>query len=153
MKKTLLVLLAFSMLIVPGCTENDMVCVTMPPSLSFNIVDQTSGADLFFSDQPRYQAADLKVYFKNHRNGLDSVSPKIITYDNWKKSFQIDILHTAGTDTVMLRIKNLPSDRIIYTIDYSRTTECEIPYVSSVKINDAVPVELSINNQLVTIRK
>lgn len=124
-----------------------------PPHLLLNIVNQSSEKDLFFSDDPLYKAADVRVYFNDHTNKADSLTPRIVTKENGTKHFALDIVGAPGTDTCWVKVKDLEADRLIYTIDRSSEATCAIPYVSSVKINNAAAVKLSQAGEVVTIRK
>lgn len=124
-----------------------------PPILSFNIVDQSSGKDLFFSDNPLYQLADVKVYFNDHTNKPDSLTPRVLTKENGTKYFAFDIAGAPGTDTCMVKIKNLEADRLIYTIDRSGEATCGQPYISGVKVNNGAAIKLSPAREIIVIRK
>lgn len=68
MKKYIIFLLAITSLFAckksksddQGC---DYVCVMHHYQFNFRLVDKTTGADLVFGNNPRYNAADIKLFF------------------------------------------------------------------------------------------
>jgi hypothetical protein len=106
MKKYLIGLVA--LIIVLGCkkTKNsncddrdlmcgDINCLVMNYTFDFRIIDKASGADLVFGSNPRYTAADIKLY-----QDAAATIPINLVVDQSRSLF-----HTmAGRNTMYLRI-------------------------------------------------
>lgn len=121
------------------------------PSLNFNIVNQSSGADLFFSKNPVYNPSDLKVYFKNSMNKIDSVTPSVLIRGN-KKYFSFTTSRASLSDTCIIKIKTVKADTLTYTI--ANTDEiCPRPYMNSLKINHAGNAVILKPDEIINIGK
>jgi len=121
------------------------------PSLNFNIVSQSSGADLFFSANSLYKPEDLNVHFKSGINRTDSVTPSVQTRGN-KFFFSFKTSHAYLSDTCIIKIKNAKADTVTYTI--ANTDEiCPRPYINSLKVNNAGYTVILKADEIVNIGK
>jgi len=159
MKKLSIKLCTFcTLVLLVACSKNEKISYDCslyyigPPSLKFNIVNQSNGADLFFSENPLYQATDLKVFFKKAPDQLDSVVPRVLTRVDGKKYFSFNTPRKES-DTCMIKIKNLQTDVLVYTIAYSEDPPCPLPYINSVKINNDKAVSIPSVNEIIIIEK
>ena len=155
--KTLLTSSCFlCILILIACSKNDKqtgACTLeyILPSLNFNIVNQSSGADLFFSENSLYKPSDLKVHFKNGMNRIDSVTPSVLTRGD-KKYFSFKTSRASLSDTCIIKIKNAKADTLTYTI--ANTDEiCPRPYINGLKVNNAGYTVILKPDQIVNIEK
>jgi hypothetical protein len=147
-------LLLFS---VVSCSKNKAKVVGCPPvplalilqAVKFQVVDKTSGQDLFFSPNAPRPFTDIKIVFRNSSNKLDSISPPLKEELPIGSYFLYPIPYTRTLDTCYIKIKNLKTDTLISTIATTKT-ECATTYsLNEVQVNKNPPVTYSYSNVIV----
>jgi hypothetical protein len=137
MKKFLKCTSLIMLYLLASCSKKEesvnCLAVYISPTLNFQVVDKTNNVDYFFSSSPVYAASDLKIYFKNATNKIDSISPPVRNNDT-QKFFSFTAPTAKLKDTCVIKIKNLPADTLIFTVQNTRD-DCPQPYINSVKIN------------------
>jgi len=145
------------LLIAVSCSKNkdkNEVCPPMPLALvlqavKFQVVDKTSGQDLFFSQNPPYALTDIKIVFRNSSNQLDSVSPPLKDQLPTGSHFVYPIPYTRILDTCYIKIKGLKTDTMISTIA-TTITKCSTMYLlNKVQVNKNAPIAYSYSNVIV----
>lgn len=119
MKKSIKYLLGLSfILMLASCmkdAEDEIIGCDPPESIgAFQVVDKTSGADLFIGSNPRYKRANVKIYPFNYKNDKDTL--RLSMYTSAKLSAFIFNLKTSR-DTILVKIADTPMDTIIYTVN------------------------------------
>lgn len=147
----------FLLLTAVSCSKNKdktKVCPPVPLALilqaiKFQVVDKTSGQDLFFSANAPYALTDIKIVFRNSSNKLDSVSPPLKEELPAGSHFVYPIPYTRILDTCYIKIKNLKVDTVISTIATTKT-ECSTMYsLNKVQVNKNAPIAYSYSNVIV----
>lgn len=83
----------------------DVICITYWSYFRFTIVDEKTGEDLLFSNNPTLSTADIKLFGKNNS---PYTQMQFVTDINNKR------LYTMGsTDTMALQIKDEPLQYIL----------------------------------------
>lgn len=129
-----------------------MPAVLILPGFNFQMVDKTSGGDLFFSSKPAYSLNDIKVVFKTGMNKIDSIAPPQRTGTGAGQHFVYVIPFNKTADTCYIKIKNLKTDTVISTIAKVKTECSTNDVVIKVQVNKNTPVAYS-NTDVVVIRK
>ncbi|WP_040300671.1 hypothetical protein [Arcticibacter svalbardensis] len=148
---------AVSVICISSCSNNkekeSTVCMHIynPPVLNFQVISQTNNDDFFFSSPPLYSASsDIKVYFRNDLNKLDSITPPVIINDS-KKHFSFSTSSSKASDTCYVKIKNLKVDTLIYAVTIPDEF-CPQPYISKIMINKAPSVNTT-STTVIQIKK
>lgn len=94
------------------------------PMLPFDIQDQQTGKDWFFSDTPQYPNSALHV----RRNSTDTTSlgPEVDLL-NKPSCFRTFLVRT-GNDTLYIQIANLAPDTLSCHVDATRISCCYFSY-------------------------
>lgn len=150
MKNILQILVALSFLLSTfSCskkqdTDGIIICAASSvPYLNFQVIDQKNN-DLFFASTSVYQLTDIKIYYKNFNQKIDSIMPFVATL-NAQKYLSFASPRGKTPDTCYIKIKSLKLDTIIYTAigeGYSNSKS----YINSVKINNSTPINTSLNS-------
>jgi hypothetical protein len=131
MKKFIILLLAVTSLFAckksksddQGC---DVMCVMHHYMFNFRLVDKTTGADLVFGSNPRYNTSDVKLFFD-----AAGVHPVPVTDDATAKAFKTFM----GREVMYLKV-----GATTYKLDATyRGLDCCSSIVETLKI-DAVSV-------------
>jgi len=145
------------LLTVVSCSKNKdktKVCPPVPLALilqaiKFQVVDKTSGQDLFFSAKAPYALTDIKIVFRNSSNQLDSVSPPLKDQLPTGSNFVYHIPYARTLDTCYIKIKGLKTDTMISTIA-TTITKCSTRYLlNKVQVNKNAPIAYSYSNVIV----
>jgi hypothetical protein len=78
--------------------------------MNFRVVDESSGADLFFGSNPPYKFTDLKVF--HIINGAPNALT--VTVDTAAQHFNIAVAPYHATDTVTMQIAAKPQDILLF---------------------------------------
>jgi hypothetical protein len=141
-----------------ACSKKEKTnCLLAPyalilPSFNFQMVDKTTGADLFFSAQPAYTLNDIKVIFKNSNNKVDSLAPPQKINDGSGDHFKYIIPGNHAMDTCFIKIKSLKTDTIISTLETIKGECSSSIAVINVQVNKQAPFKYS-NGGMVIIKK
>jgi len=132
-------------------------CLLVPaalilPGFNFQVVDKTSGADLFFGVQPTYTLNDIKVVFKNASNKVDSLAPPQKINTGSVEYFHYIIPGNHAIDTCFIKIKNLKTDTVISTLETIKGECSSSISVIRIQVNKDAPFKYS-NGSIVSIRK
>jgi len=108
-----------TIILIPGLLEscnsqtNCTPCPASPtvnPNINVRILDQATGANLFFGNQAKYTFAQLKI--RHIINGKPDTAYLII--DSVGKSFNLNIPTVHSTDTVTFQIGNQAADTFLF---------------------------------------
>lgn len=141
-----------------SCTKKEKAnCLFVPaalilPGYTFQVVDKTTGADLFFSAQPAYSMNDIKVVFKNASNKADSLAPPQKINNGSGDHFKYIVPLGRMADTCFIKIKNLKTDTLISTLENIKSECSSSIVVTKVQVNKSAPVAYA-NTDIVVIRK
>jgi hypothetical protein len=148
------------LLTITSCSKNKAKIVGCSPvplalilqAVKFQVVDKTSGQDLFFSPNASHPLTDIKIVFRNSSNKLDSVSPPLKEELPTGSHFIYTIPYTRTLDTCYIKIKDLKTDTLISTIAVTKT-ECSTSYaLNKVQVNKNPSVAYSYSN-VILIKK
>lgn len=134
-----------------SCKENDgYFCTTEIKGavLNFRVIDEESGRDLFFSDNPPFNEENLTVNFKVRDTLFLEVDVKVIK-SKLNPYFSIDL--PVSSDTVFLRVDNLSIDTITYSTVIDKDIPCSTLKLESLRFNK-VPIALENTEPLVFIK-
>ena len=145
------------LLTVVSCSKNKEKSKGCPPiplaasllaiqSIKFQMVDKTSGQDLFFAPKAPYALTDIKIVFRNSSNKLDSVAPPM--KEEWPTGwhFVYPVIYARTLDTCYIKIKGLKTDTLISTLSVNKG-ECGTSYaLSKVQVNKNAPFAYSFNS-------
>ena len=139
-----------------SCSKNKakVICPPMPLTLpvqtvKFQVVDKTSGKDLFFSQNPPYALTDIKIVFRNSSSKLDSISPPLKEELPSGSHFVYAVSNARTPDTCYIKIKSLKTDTMISTLATTKT-ECSITYsLNKVQVNKNAPVAYTTGSVIV----
>lgn len=113
-------------------------CDPVQTNAAFRVVDRLSGENLFFSDNPKYQIEDIKVYKirdKTHQNPLELT----VIGKGDQRSFLLPFDFSNPTDTMVFKIANTPDDLLIYK--YTRSeNHCEAGKIEQLSFNSTTVV-------------
>lgn len=140
-------LFAFAIFIV-SCKDNaDHTCLAImnPAILDFRIVDEKSGTDLFFSENAPFGQTKLTLKYRIRDTLFQTLNVRTITSDN-NQYFSASL--PLSTDTVFMRIDNLPIDTITYSTVISKNIPCSTYELESLQLNKT-PVALENKNPVV----
>ncbi len=151
--KNILFVLSF-VLIVQSCekgnTENsNCLAIIVPETLRFNIVNENTGENLFFSTSPMYATSQLHFVIDDMQV---NVSPKIETSATLGKHFTIGIggLNKAGI------LKAYLADKLAYTIQYTmkevKISGCPRYILDNIVI-DGTQVEANISGRIILFKR
>jgi hypothetical protein len=88
------------------------------PNINFRIIDQATGADLFFATQPKYTFAQIKI--RHVVNGKPDTAYLRIDANN--KFFNLNVPTVHLTDTVTFQIGSQTAD--VFLFDTSTPDKC-----------------------------
>ena len=148
----LLLLICFS------CSKKEKTnCLLSPyalilPSFNFQMVDKTTGADLFFSAQPVYTLNDIKVVFRNASNKVDSLAPPQKINEGSGEHFKYIIPGNHAIDTCFIKVKNLKTDTVISSLETIKGECSSSIAVIKIQVNKQAPFKYS-NGGMVVIKK
>lgn len=112
--------------------EQSLDCEPAPVAvLPFNVLDSTTGQDLFFAASPRYPTNS--IYFFNIKDKLrkDTIRPVVAGTGN-NRVFTVPVTNAVTQDTLLMKIAANTDDVIIYNFK-NGTGEC--PYLSLDKLS------------------
>ncbi len=146
----------FVLLTVVSCSKNKakVICPPVPlilpvQAIKFQLVDKTSGKDLFFSQNPPYALTDIKIVFRNSSAQLDSISPPLKEDLPTGSHFVYAVSNPMRPDTCYIKIKSLKTDTLI-SIFATTTTPCSTTsYLDKVQVNKNAPVAYVTGNVIV----
>lgn len=110
------ILFIATLFLLPSCTKKeneDPACLAIfaPDLLRINVVDKTTGSDLFFPTIPRYTVDDITYTIGNEKA---KIKPKIDNSTTLGKHFVI-----PNNSTTASSIKIYILDELKFTIDYT----------------------------------
>ena len=95
--------------------QEDFGCDPVVSIAAFQVVDKTSGADLFSGDVPKYKRSDLKVYHFNYKKETDTLPLRFSASPNGQ-AFVFEIEPAKARDTVLIKIAETRIDTLIFAI-------------------------------------
>lgn len=112
--------------VIAGCSKSDggdkIIACTLqiqPAIVSFNIVEASTGRDLFFSNNPTHTTSQLCFLAKRDKMYTDTVKPEVIGTGT-ARYFKMGINNIRLKDTLIMKLpispESLPSDILAYTI-------------------------------------
>lgn len=124
------VIAIFISISVVSCMKDDkeqpIGCEPAPVlSIPFNVLDASTGQDLFFSASPRYQTSSLYFFRKKDQARKDTIRP-MIWGTGANRVFGVQVTNAITQDTLLMKIAANPDDVIIYNTK-NGTGEC--PYL------------------------
>lgn len=101
----------------PGCD---------PPvsNVFFQVVDKTSGKDLFFSESPKYKLDEINVYRLKDKSFKEPL--RLAPVGNDIRAFSLAFDFKKQKDTLIIKIADTPADSLFYTV--KRPDNYCIPY-------------------------
>ncbi|MDB5090796.1 MAG: hypothetical protein JWR09_4790 [Mucilaginibacter sp.] len=93
----------------PGC-DLVMLATVIP----FNVLDASTGQDLFFSSSPRYQTSSLYFFSIKDKTRKDTIRPAVVE-TGAGGVFTIPFNYNVPQDTLLMKVATNPDDVIIYT--------------------------------------
>jgi len=149
----------FILLTVVSCSKNKakVICPPVPLALpvqtvKFQVVDKTSGKDLFFSQNPPYALTDIKIVFRNSSNKLDSISPPLKEDLPAGSHFLYIVSNPRSPDTCYIKIKSLKTDTLISTLATTQTACSTTYFLNKVQVNKDAPVAY-VGGNVIIIKK
>ncbi|MBB6129080.1 hypothetical protein [Mucilaginibacter lappiensis] len=146
----------FILLAVVSCSKNKakVICPPVPltvpvQTVKFQVVDKTSGQDLFFSQNPPYALTDIKIVFRNSSNKLDSISPPLKEELPTGSHFVYAVSNPRTPDTCYIKIKSLKTDTMISTFATTTTACSTTSFLNKVQVNKNAPVAYASGNVIV----
>jgi len=120
MKKSIKYLLSVTaILILAACmkqSDNEVIgCDPVVSAAGFQLVDKTSGADLFLGNTPIHKPADLRIYPVNYKNETDTLALKSIV-SSTRQVFVFELRQAKVKDTVLLKIADTRMDTLVFTV-------------------------------------
>lgn len=113
-------------------------CDPVELNAGFRIVDKLSGENLFFSDKPKYQIEDIKIYNIRDKTHQKPISLTVIGKGD-QRLFLLPIEFSNPIDTMVFEIANTPHDLFIYK--YNRTKNpCEGDQIEQLSFNNVAVV-------------
>lgn len=89
-----------------GCDPVELIA-------AFRVADKLSGEDLFFSNNPKYQLEDIKIYNvkdKAHKNPI----PLTVFGNDDQRVFLLPLEYSNPIDTMIIKIANTTDDLFMY---------------------------------------
>lgn len=128
--------------------DNIIDCDPVLPYVTFRVVDKTSGADLFFSDKPKYQLKDINLFRIKDVKYKDPI--KLRNGENGAgRVFVFNFNNSLQRDTLIIKIANTPEDRLIYSVK-TPANHCEGATMDKVIFNN---VEVNVEKGLMILKK
>ena len=120
-KSTAGVLMIGAFTLLSACTkinDNTQVigCDPVTSFARFQIVDKSSGQDLFFSTNPKYQLKDISLFKISDKNYKDTIKTLVAGPGGSERYFLLSINFKKPKDTLVVRIAGTPDDQLIYTV-------------------------------------
>jgi len=120
MKKSIKYLLSVTaILILAACmkqSEDEIIgCDPVISAAGFQLVDKTSGLDLFLESTPTYKPADLRIYPVNYKNETDTLALRPIV-SGTRQVFVFELKPAKVKDTVLLKIADTRMDTLVFTV-------------------------------------
>lgn len=121
---TKLILILFTTFFSIGCSKDntDSIACTgqiVPAYIKFNVVDDVTGQDLFFSANPVYNTDQIKFRKTTDTNNENPIVPEVIGSGN-DRYFKMQINNTQKRDTLIMLLPvspvSLPLDAFSYSI-------------------------------------
>lgn len=148
----------FLLLTFISCSKKEKSnCLLVPaalilPSFNFQVIDKSTGADLFFSPSPAHPLNDIKIVFKTREGKLDSISPPLHTNTGTGNHFVYIVPFNKEKDTCYIKIRNLKTDTIVSTIEKIKTECSSNDAVVKVHLNKETPV-VNSGKTVIVIKK
>jgi hypothetical protein len=104
---------------IKNADNNTLVCE--PPVTTyaaFNITDQSTGDDLFFAANPKYQLKDFYAFTTKDKTRHDTIKPKIYNAGT-VHVFLFPLDYSKSKDTLILKVANLADDQFAYTVNHN----------------------------------
>ena len=121
------------------------------PFLRFNLLDNTTNQDLFFTSSPQYQLKDLAVY--KYKNITDTAHLPVYI-DSLTTSKHFVIISSEGIATVFIQIQNQKVDTIDIVSKPVFTNCCLSGYIfESLKLNGKLICNNCAASIVVNIKK
>ena len=120
MKKSVKYLLSLTVILVlAACMkqpDNEIIgCDPVVSAGGFQVVDKTSGADLFWGSSPTYKRADLRIYPFNYKNETDTL-PLRSMVSGTRQVFVFEMKPAKVKDTILLKIADMRMDTLTFTV-------------------------------------
>lgn len=131
--------LSFSATILMGCTkksDNIIICTqSIPPVyFNFNVVDSSTGQDLFFSATPAFGLKEMYFFKTKDVNRKDTIRP-VIEGTAAARTFKLMLDNIKLQDTLLMKIGNKPEDKLVSK--FKRTQEvCPAWVIDKIFVND-----------------
>lgn len=129
--------------IITGCT-----LVIRPVHLNFNVVESSTGQDLFFSATPILGLKEVYFFKTKDVNRKDTIRPAI-EGTGTGRTFKLQLDNTKLQDTLIMKVGNRPEDKLVSKFKNSEEV-CPNPIIDKILVND---LELTANQGKYRIRK
>lgn len=138
-----------------ACTKSDPVTycsmLIKYSDMNFNVVDASTGKDLFFSDNPKYTPDQISFFKKNDKLFKDGWKPQIVG-SGAQRYFTVTI-GAESIDTLLMKLPisggNEAVDVFSFTLKPSKVP-CEAAILDKAKLNN---VEMFKTNGRLIIKK
>lgn len=130
-----------------SCKDNEnnaCLDVITPAILDFKIVDESSGIDLFFSENPPFDKTNLTLRYRIKDTVFQTLNLNTITS---KQNHYFSVSLPLSTDTIFLQINTLSIDTITYSAVISKDIPCSTYELESLKFNK-MPISVEDNYPL-----
>lgn len=144
-----------------GCSKSSskIICGVCPeyasiaeiiPNIQFNVVDKITKQDLFFGSGAKYTASQIKFY--HIINGKADSTSFVFFNDTTAHHFFLGVGPTHNTDTVTMKIADLPSDTFLFNTG-SIGVCCPRLVLNSVLFNGVIVYTYANGPAVVTLTK
>lgn len=136
-------LVILTAIVLSSCIKNEVdhgtiYCDPGQPIALFRVVDKTTGVDLFFSDNPKYQLKDIIALKKKDETHTDTI--KLEVFGNVaERVFILPLDYSKSENSIIIRIAGTPDD--VFNYIYEKTNNpCESSKLVKANFNNVEPI-------------
>lgn len=132
-------LLSFCTSVLLSCTkksDNLIICnQSIPPTyLIFNVVESSTGQDLFFSATPALGLKEMYFFKTKDVSRKDTIRPEIVGAGT-ARNFKLLLDNIKLQDTLIMKVGNRPDDKLVSKFKKSQEV-CPVPIIDKILVND-----------------
>lgn len=152
-KPVTLILWVTSLVFLSSCTkketeEGPCLAIFAPDQLLFSVVDQNTGADLFFSATPTYTTDQIYAIFGNQ---TAQVKPKVENPTGPNQHFSFNSINSDVSGFLKLYIAGQLKFTIIYTMKKENSSNCSRYVFDQLTIN-GTQTEQNLKDRVIKLK-